>query len=68
MQSDLTPQATTSYKTYVAFGVAFLTALVTTIQGRTDLDSMSVQQWLVVVLSALVTAGAVWTVPNTPKV
>jgi len=68
MQSDLTPtNSTQPYKSIVGFVVAFATALVTTIQGRTDLNTMGVQQWIVVVLSALVVAGTVYVTPNSPK-
>ena len=68
MQSDLTPaNSTQPYKSVVAFVVAFGSALITSIQGRTDLNTMGVQQWIVVVLSALVVAGTVYVTPNTPK-
>ncbi len=69
MQSDLTPRTSTQpYKSVIAFLVAFASALVTTIQGRTDLGTMNAQQWVVVVVSALAVAGSVYVVPNTPKV
>lgn len=57
---------TKPYKAAVAFVLAFLTALYATLQGRTDLDSMRVIDWAIVVLGAVVTAGAVYEVTNPP--
>lgn len=59
--------ATKPYKAVAAFVLAFLGALLATVQGRTDLDSMKAVDWLIVVGSALVTAGATYAVTNPPK-
>ena len=56
--------ATKPYKAAIAFVLAFLTALYATVQGRTDLDSMRVADWFIVILGALVTAGAVYSIRN----
>ena len=58
---------TQPYKAVAAFALAFVGALIASIQGRPDLDGMRVIDWLIVVGSALVTAGAVYGVTNPPK-
>ena len=65
MHSDLNTQP---YKAILGFVVAFAGTLVASLQGRTDLDTMGWQQWLVVVLSSLATAYVVWQTPNPVKV
>lgn len=55
------------YKAVAAFVLSFLTALFATVQGRTDLDTMKVADWLIVLIGAVVTAGATYAVTN-PKV
>ena len=62
------PTRTQPYKAIVGFVLAFLTALYATLQGRPDLDSMRVLDWLIVVLGAVVTAGGVWVTTNPAKV
>lgn len=57
---------TKPYKAVVAFVLAFLTALYATLNGRADLDSMKLLDWAIVVLGAVVTAGAVYAVSNPP--
>lgn len=52
------------YKAVVAGVLAFLTALYATLQGRTDLDTMKAMDWFIVVLGAVVTAGATYVVSN----
>lgn len=59
---------TKPYKAVAAFVLAFIGAMVATVQGRTDIDSMKLIDWLIVVGSALVTAGAVYQISNPPKV
>lgn len=61
------PTPTKPYKAVVAFVLAFLTALYATLQGRTDLDTMKVGDWLIVILGAVVTAGAVYVTTNPAK-
>lgn len=58
--------ATKPYKAVAAFALAFIGALVATVQGRTDLSTMKLLDWLIVVGSAVVTAGAVYRVENPP--
>lgn len=58
--------STKPYKAVVAFVLAFLTALYATLQGRTDIDTMKAMDWAIVVLGAVVTAGAVYAVSNPP--
>jgi uncharacterized membrane protein YcaP (DUF421 family) len=58
---------TQPYKAIAAFVLTFIGALVATIQGRTDVNTMTVLDWLIVVGSALVTAGTVYGVTNPPK-
>lgn len=57
----------TANKAWVAAVVAALASLVATVQGRTDLDTMRVVDWLVVVVSAIAAGIATYAVPNTPK-
>lgn len=54
------------YKAVVAFILAFLTALYATLQGRPDLENLKPLDWGIIVLGALVTAGATYVVTN-PK-
>lgn len=61
------PTATKPYKAIAAFVLTFIGALVATVQGRTDLDTMRVLDWLIVVGAALVTAGSVYGVTNPAK-
>lgn len=58
----------TAHKAYIAAIVAALTSLIATLQGRTDLDTMRVVDWLIVVGSALVAGLAVYSLPNKPTV
>lgn len=58
--------STKPYKAIVTFVLTFLAALLATVQGRTDLESMKAVDWLIVVVSAAVTAGAVYITPNPP--
>lgn len=53
-------------KAIVAFVLTFCASLLATIQGRTDLDTMRALDWVIVVLSAVVTAGGVYAVENKP--
>jgi hypothetical protein len=50
-------------KSGAAFVIAFATALYATVQGRTDVGTMKTSDWLIVVLGALVTAGATFYAP-----
>lgn len=68
MSVPVTPDAPRKpYKAIVSFVVAFLGALIATLQGRTDLDTMTLTDWLIVAGAAAVTAGAVYQTPNPIK-
>lgn len=58
----------TTNKALVGFLFGFLTSLVAQVQDKTEFSDLTTLQWLVVVLSATVTAGAVYLVPNRPTV
>lgn len=58
---------TAANKAVVGFIFGFLTSLVAQVQDKTEFGDLTSLQWLVVVVSALVTAGAVYVVPNQPK-
>lgn len=57
----------TANKAWVAALIAALASFVATVQGRTDIDTMKPVDWIIVVLSALVAGGTVYTVPNKPS-
>ncbi|MCW2496383.1 hypothetical protein [Jatrophihabitans sp.] len=56
----------TAAKAIVAFVLTFCATLLASIQGRADLDTLSTTGWLVIVLSAVVTAGGVYVTSNKP--
>lgn len=51
-------------KAAVAFVLAFLTALLAQIADKTEFGDLTVLQWLIAVVSAVVTAGGVYAVRN----
>lgn len=55
------------YKAIVGFVIAFVGALLATVQGRTDLDTMKLVDWLIVIATALVTAGGVYQTSNNAR-
>lgn len=55
-----------SNKATVAFVLSFLTALLAQVADKTEFSDLTTLQWIIAVLSAVVTAGAVWVVPNKP--
>jgi hypothetical protein len=57
----------TGTKAILAAVIAFLSSLLATVQGRTDLDTMGPIDWLIVLLAAAVAGLTVYTVPNQPK-
>jgi len=59
--------ATQPYKAVAAFVVTFLAALLAQVQDKTEFGDLTTLQWLVAVVSALVSAAVVWGVPNPPK-
>lgn len=61
----MTP-ATRPTKAVVAFVLAFLTALLAQIADKTEFSDLTVLQWIIAVVSAVVTAGAVYAAPNRP--
>ena len=54
-------------KAVVAFVLTFLTALLAQVADKTEFSDLTVLQWLIAVVSALVTAGAVYGVENKPR-
>lgn len=54
-------------KAAVAFVLAFLTALLAQVADKTEFTDLTVLQWIIAVVSAVVTAGAVYAVPNRPR-
>ena len=52
-----------SWKAIVAFVLAFATSLLAQIQDKTEFTDLSSMQWVIVVVSAVVTAGAVYLIP-----
>ena len=58
----------TPTKAVLAAILAGLSTFVATVSGRTDVDTMSAVDWLIVIVSAIVAGLAVYTVPNRPKV
>ena len=56
--------AQTPTKAVVAAVAVALASMLATLQGRTDLGSMRVIDWVIVVLSAVVAGLAVYVVPN----
>jgi uncharacterized membrane protein YcaP (DUF421 family) len=53
-------------KAIVAFVLAFATALLAQIADKTEFTDLTVLQWIITVVSAAVTAGAVYGVENKP--
>lgn len=53
-------------KAIVAFFLAFLGSLVAQVQDKTEFSDLTTLQWLVVLMTATITAGAVYVVPNRP--
>lgn len=51
-------------KAILAFLFTFVAALLAQVQDKTEFGDLSVLQWVTAVLSAVVTAGAVYMVPN----
>ena len=64
MTTPTTP--TRPYKAIAGFVLTFLGTFLATVQGRTDLDTMGVIDWLIVAGSALVVAGTVYGITNPP--
>lgn len=60
-------EPTTAHKAWVAAAAAFLTSLVATLQGRTDLETMGAVDWLIVLLAAVLAGLTVYAVPNQVK-
>ena len=51
-------------KAVLAFVLAFFTSLLAQVQDKTEFGDLTTLQWLVAVVSAIVTAGAVYAIPN----
>jgi hypothetical protein len=59
---------TSANKAVLAFVLAFLASLLAQVQDKTEFTDLTPLQWIVAVLSAVVTSGAVYLVPNKPSV
>lgn len=57
---------TKPYKSVAAFVLTFLASLLALVQDKTEFSDLTTLQWLVAVVSALVTAGVVYGVTNPP--
>lgn len=53
-------------KAYLAAVIAALTAFIASVQGRTQYDTMTSIDWVIVVLSAVVAGLVVYITPNKP--
>jgi uncharacterized membrane protein YcaP (DUF421 family) len=53
-------------KAIIAFVLTFASALLASLQGRQTLDGMGAVDWIIIVLGAIVTAGAVYGATNPP--
>ncbi len=53
-------------KAIIAFILTFAAALLASLRGQPTLDGMGAVDWIIVVLSAIVTAGAVYGATNPP--
>ena len=51
-------------KAVAAFVLTFLAALLAQVADKTEFTDLTVLQWIIAVTSAVVTAGAVYVVPN----
>jgi hypothetical protein len=51
-------------KAILAFVFTFVAALLAQVQDKTEFGDLTSLQWITAVLSAVVTAGAVYMVPN----
>lgn len=58
--------STKPYKSVAAFVLTFLASLLALVQDKTEFSDLTTLQWLVAVVSALVTAGVVYGVTNPP--
>lgn len=57
---------TKPYKAAAAFVLTFLSSLLALVQDKTEFSDLTSLQWLVAVVSAIVTAGVVYGVTNPP--
>jgi len=56
----------TPTKAVLAAILAGLSSFVATVSGRTDVDTMSVVDWLIIIVAAVVAGLTVYVVPNKP--
>lgn len=59
---------TKPYKAFAAFALTFLASLLALVQDATKFGDLTTLQWLIAVVSALVTSAAVYGVTNPPTV
>lgn len=60
----MNPLGQKANKAWIAVLVAAAASFTATVQGRTDLDTMSPIDWVIVVLGTLVAGATVYMVPN----
>jgi hypothetical protein len=60
----MVPDPARPWKAIAAFVLAFLTALYASLQGRPELETLKAIDWIIIVLGAVVTAGATYMVRN----
>ena len=56
----------TPTKAVLAAILAGLSSFVATVSGRTDVDTMSAVDWLIIIVAAVVAGLTVYVVPNKP--
>jgi len=61
------PAATPVTKSVIVAVLAGLTAFLATVHGRTDLDTMKVLDWVIVLVASLVAGLTVYAIPEKPK-
>lgn len=57
---------TKPYKAFAAFALTFLASLLALVQDKTEFTDLTPLQWVIAVVSALVTAATVYGVTNPP--
>jgi hypothetical protein len=66
------PKETTLFsgtqKAVAAFVLSFLAALLAQVADKTEFTDLTVLQWVIAVVSAVVTAGGVYAIPNQERI
>lgn len=61
------PTPTKPYKAIAGFVLTFLGLIVQALTSNADANSITLQEWLVIVVGSLVSAGAVYGITNPAK-